>query len=256
MTTSIITQDMLTTNSCEIAELISGNPQVFGWIYAVVFETSVVKVGMSKASPQCRIAAHRHAGAKFGVKISHIFIVEIFTKNTAELESALIKKANSVAELISGREWFQFKSISLAAEFCESQVLPLKMQSYLDRPSMDQLNREERRSRVLLKAAFIFANITNDEKAHFDAGCEFARCLQELAQDSFYSSSFFLPLPDFPRQSLFTLICGAYVAGITERERIELFEVLDAAIDEDNFQPYFDFFDRSRVYLLNHEVAA
>lgn len=244
-----------------ITQIINGEPmkgsaEVFGWIYAVIFETSVVKVGMSKVSPEGRISAHRHAGAKFGVKILRSYAIEIYTKNVTELESILIKRANTVAELISGREWFQFATQYQAVEFCEAQVLPLKMQSYLDRPSVDQLDRDERRSKALLRASFTFANLTNYESAYFNAGCEFAQYLQELAQDAFHSASFFLPLADFPHQSLFTLICGAYVAGITERERIALFEELDAALDEDSFAPYLELFDRAVAYVHSLEVAA
>lgn len=113
--------------------------KVFGYLYAVTFETGAIKVGMSRASPQSRIQSHTSAGAQFGVSVFNTQVVKVYTPDVAVRESALCALLLQSAKPTAGREWFKFDSKESAVRFAASVLSHIEAESHAARPSVEQI---------------------------------------------------------------------------------------------------------------------
>lgn len=111
-----------------------------GYLYAVIFETGAVKVGMSRRLPLLRIKSHRSAGKQFGVSVSETLVVSVYTLDVVERESLLVEALRQVAVCTAGREWFKFECKKTAAQFVSENMGGIEAESYAVRPSKEQLS--------------------------------------------------------------------------------------------------------------------
>jgi hypothetical protein len=114
--------------------------KVFGYLYAVTFETGAIKVGMSRSSPKSRIQSHTSAGAQFGVSVFNVQVVNVYTPDVAERETRLCAQLQqSAATQTAGREWFKFECKDDAVLFAKSAMSQIEDESFAARPSAEQI---------------------------------------------------------------------------------------------------------------------
>lgn len=111
----------------------------YGYLYAVVFETGAIKIGMSSARPAHRVHSHMADGKKFGVETHSTSIIPVYTVDTATREASLCALLQSVAIPTAGREWFKFLTKEVAVDFVACNMAHIEAESYLNRPTPEQI---------------------------------------------------------------------------------------------------------------------